>query len=170
MKDNYVLDTNADVLRSKLQANNDAEQGKIDKINGGREQKKQALREEENKTVQKSLSDIYAKGEFFGVKVSKEKLSEVYKKTTSGKFIESLSSNKKLQTELAVLAEFKDEIFKKATGLTYSDGIKSVFQDHEDKKDNGRAIATSQRQGSVGKSDDDALINAILYSKPKSNN
>lgn len=170
MRDNYVLDTNADVLRTKLQANNDAEQKTIDRIKQGREEKIKSQKDEENRVVQKTLSDMYAKGDFFGVKLSKERLANAYKASTSGKFIESLSTNKKLLSELAVFAEFKDEIFKKATGLTYSDGIKSVFQDHANSQDKGRGIATSQRQGSVGNSEDDDLINAILYSKPKPSN
>lgn len=134
------------------------------------EKKQQELEKETEKTqkqeIQNSLAKIHSNENFFGIKTDPERINKVYKELQTGKFLKDLQSDKEALSELAVMRAYKEEIFKKASGLTYSDGMKAVLDDFKNtkSKSSGSAITKAQRRGTTGGSDksNKGLLNSLL--------
>lgn len=124
-----------------------------------------AAEKSEKEQLESALAEIY-QSNFFGVKTDKKTLSKVYKDVNSGKFLEGLKSDKKAQAELAVLLAYKPEVYKKATGLTFSDGLKAATEDFDQKKkaSSGSAMTKAQKRGTSGSSDGTKGLLAALLS------
>ena len=139
-------------------------ESKKTEIETRRAEAKAAAEKTEKEQLESALAEIY-QSNFFGVKTDKKTLSKVYKDVESGKFLEGLQSDKKAQAELAVLLAYKPEVYKKATGLTFSDGLKAATEDFDQKKkENGStAMTKAQKRGTSGSSDGSkGLLSALL--------
>jgi hypothetical protein len=129
-------------------------ESKKSEIETRRAEEKAVAQKTEKEQLQNALAEIY-QSDFFGVKIDKKTLSKVYKDVNSGQFLDGLKSDKKAQAELAVLLAYKPEVYKKATGLTFSDGLKAATEDFDKKqKQNGESAMTkAQKRGTSGSSD-----------------
>jgi hypothetical protein len=169
--DNNILKYEARDLRRTLTDVLQKAKDKKTSISTVQQQRKEAEIKSFKDEVQKEFLALHANENFYGVQPTKEKIMEAYKKVASGKFIESLSNDRKLIAELALMNEFKEQIFKKSTGLTYNDGMKAVID--EFKKGNKKnPIAGAQKRGTMGNKDKSqmGLIDSVLYEKPKEEN
>ena len=127
--------------------------------------KEKALREtEEKEAVKNTLSEIFASNEFYGVDLDAKLINETYKDINSGKFEKDILSNKKDLVELALMWKTKNTIFEKASGLTYSDGLKSVLENYKSKKNSTDKVVNAQRVASSRgkKSTDEGLVSTLL--------
>lgn len=167
LESNRVLDTKASLIRLKLeQVLNIKNQEKNSLIS----KKQQIISEKENSEKQKlqgALVEFLNKENFYGMKLSKEIVSDVYKEIRSNKFLESIKNDPKELAELALMKRFKENIYKKASGKTYADGMKAILDEFKIReKDN--PIVRAQRKGSSGASDNSKdLIDSILFEKSK---
>jgi hypothetical protein len=162
-----VVNLQADALRTKLQ----------NIVSGATESKKSILDKRETvklegekiskEKLQNEFVGLYNQESFFGVALDKKKVGEVYQKVISGEFIKNLQSDNKAMAELALMAANKEIIFKKSSGLTYSDGLKAIVDEFKSQpKDN--AIARAQTRGSSGSAEGSkGLIADLLYEAPK---
>lgn len=162
-----VLDTKAEMIRMKLQQ---VLTIKLQEQNNLLNKKKQIELEKENsekQQIQSALLEYLNNDSFYGVKLSKEVISETYKEIRSNKFLESIKNNPKELAELALFKRFKEQIFKKASGKTYADGMQAVLDEFKVReKDN--PVVRAQRKGSSGASDNSKdLIESILFEKTK---
>lgn len=119
--------------------------------------------------IQKNLIEFYNTDNFYGVKLDKKIVASAYQKINTGKFIENLQTDKKAMAELALMAEIKEIIFKKSSGLTYNDGIAAVLKDFKSKP-KADQIAKAQSRGTAASAvSQDGLISAILTDTIKEN-
>lgn len=135
-----------------------------------REQLEQEKIKSEKEQIQKELINFHGMKSFYGVKLDKETVANVYKKISNGKFIENLQTDKKAMAELALMAEVKEIIFKKSSGLTYNDGIASILNEFK-AKEKANPIVKAQSRGTAASAEgQNGLINAILMDKKKEEN
>lgn len=163
--DKGVLNIQADYLRNKLKAIVEDSKKTKDSIVQKRESEKKEQEKTEKEQIQKELIAFHNLKNFYGVKLDKETVARAYKKISSGEFIKNLTSDKKAMSELALMAEVKEIIFKKSSGLTYNDGIKAILDEFKaTPKEN--TVAKAQSRGSAASAGgQDALINSILSDK-----
>lgn len=167
--DNGTLDLYAKDLRKEIEDKvlSPALEKKKE-IETNRIQRENAKRKTEKENLQNAFADFYHTGNFYGIKPDKNKIAEVYKKASGSDFLQKISSDPKLKAELALFVEFKEEIFKKSTGLNYGDGMKAVLDEFKSKKDNVNVSRIQSKGGSVGSNKSEGLIADILYEAPKS--
>jgi ribosome-associated toxin RatA of RatAB toxin-antitoxin module len=149
LKDKRVLDINADHLRSQLKELVAQSKTTRDGIIGKREEKRLADEKVTKEQLQNEFVKLHGAKSFYGIDIDKKTIADVYRKVSSGKFIEELQSDKQAIAELALMHEYKDKIFSKASGLTYSDGLKAVVDEFKSKPKPNR-IAEAQTKGSTG--------------------
>jgi hypothetical protein len=170
MVENGTLDLRARQLREDITKSVLAPAiNKKKEIETQRTEREAAAQAAEKQNLQDALAEIFNSESFYGLKPDKETVAKVYQKINNGEFQKTLQ-DKKTVAELAMLHEYKEEIYKKASGLTYSDGLKSVLDDFKGKKEEkgSTAITRAQRKGSSGGSDaTQGLIASMLYEKPK---
>jgi hypothetical protein len=151
LKDSRVLDVKATMLRDKLNNFIQEAEGKVNKINA----KKEALIEQQKTEKKESLQNAFVKisknEKFFGVNLDKKTLTGIYRKVNNGDFLKELETNDELLAEAATLMEMKKEIFKKSSGLSYSDGLKAALEEYDSKKEN-KSHAKAQKNGTSGSS------------------
>lgn len=162
-----VLKYEARELRRTLDSNlKEAKQSKSTIVETRQNREKEEIKSF-NESVQKEFLAFHANENFYGVKPSKEKILEAYRNVASGKFLKELGNNRKLIAELALIDVFKEEIFKKSTGLTYNDGMKAIIDEFKsgNKKN---PIVSAQKRGTLGDKDKSqkGLIDSVLYTKP----
>lgn len=166
LMDKGVLDIKANMLRENLKKIVDNQQQTKNSII----QKREALRIEQEKTekenIQKELINFHNLDSFYGIKLNKKIVADAYKKISSGNFIENLKSDKKAMTELALIAEIKEEIFKKASGKTYNDGVKAILEEFKSKPKENAVAKAQQRRSAASEDSQDALIRSVLTEKP----
>ncbi len=135
-------------------------------IDNQRAEAKAAAEKTDREVLESTLAEIFQK-DYFGVKTEKKVLSQVYKDVSSGEFLRKLGSDKKAQAELAVLLAYKPQVYKKATGLTFSDGLKAATEDFDSKsKDSGSPMTKAQKRGTSGGSDGSkGLLGSLLSDK-----
>lgn len=165
--DNNTLKYEARDLRRTLVDTVNKTKSQKQSILDKREADRQAKEKEFKTALQKDYMALYGDGNFYGVDLNKEIVSKAYKKATNGEFEKSLK-DKRVLAELSLIAELKEEIFKKATGLTYNDGIKSILDDYKSKKKDSPVIG-AQKRGTIANNPNSqkGLIDSILYTKPK---
>lgn len=167
MSNRGVLDIKAEQIRFQIQQvlsiKNSEKQKLVDQKTQIETQKENA----EKQNLQGALVEFLNNDNFYGIKLSKEVISEVYKEIRSNKFLDAIKSNPKEQAELALMKRFKEQIFKKASGKTYADGMKAILDEFKlREKDN--PVLRAQRKGSAGASDNSKdLIESILFEKSK---
>ncbi len=166
LKDKGTLGLEARDLRRSLDDIIDKAKNNIKSIDDKKQKFEQQKQENSKKELQKEFAKIYSSDKFYGIDLNKETVEKAYRDAVSGKTIEQLSSNKQDLAEFALFSYFKEEIFKKATGKTYSDGIKSVLNEFETKKTD---LAMAQKRGTsaTGADTQRGLIDSVLYTKPK---
>lgn len=165
LKDKGTLGLEARDLRRSLDDIIDKAKNNIKSIDDKKQKFEQEQQENSKKELQKEFAKIYGSEKFYGVDLNKETVEKAYRDAVSGKTIEELSGNKQNLAEFALFSYFKEEIFKKATGKTYSDGIKSVLSEFETKKAD---LAMAQKRGTsaTGADTQRGLIDSVLYTKP----
>lgn len=166
LKETKTLNLYAKNLREELK--NKVINPSIEKKNKIEEAKERRIQEEKKKEeeeIQNNLIDIYKSKQFFGIDIDKEKVKEVYKNVSSGKFLDLISNDKKALSELAMMWFNRDQISKKASGKSYSDGIKSVLDEFSSKKEKDTIARAQQKGSSGGSSKSKGLINDLLFSK-----
>ena len=86
-----------------------------------------------------------------------------------GSFINTLQSDPKLLSEIALMAKVKENIFKKSSGRTYNDGVASVLNEYKKRKESNddKTVVKAQKMGTAGTDTQKGLIDAILYEAPK---
>lgn len=164
--DSKTLSLHAKSLRDDIQRKvvdpAKEQKSKIEKARTDREvQKKQSEKEE----VQNALADIFKSKNFFGLEPDKEKISQAYKDISSGKFLTEIASDRKALAELAMMRLYKEEIYKKSSGLNYNDGIGAVLNDYKakNKKTGTNPVVAAQRKGSIASSDkSEGLLSALI--------
>ncbi len=166
LKDGQLLDVKANMLRGQLQKMyNDSIKTKTS-IEGKRE----TLRLSEEKITKEKLQSEFIKLDaaesFYGIDLDRKTIAEVYQNVSSGKFIKELQANKQAIAELALISAYKEKIFTKASGLTYSDGLKAALDEYKSKPKSD-TVAKAQRGRAGGKASSDKLIEGLLYEKPK---
>lgn len=166
MIDKGILDIKASYLRDKLiKIVDDSKKSKNDIV-----QKREALQKETEKTekeqLQKELVAFHGLDSFYGVKLNKETVANVYKKINNGEFIKTLTTDKKAMAELALMAEVKETIFKKSSGLTYNDGIKAILDEFKSNPKEDTIAKAQSRGGAASAGGQDGLIRSILMEKP----
>jgi len=167
LKDKRVLDINADHLRTQLKELVKQSKTTRDGITTKRENKKLADEKVTKEQLQNEFVKLHGAKSFYGVDIDKKTIAEVYRKVSSGKFIEELIADKQAIAELALMHEYKDKIFSKASGLTYSDGIKAMVDEFKSKPKPNR-IAEAQTKGTAGSTDSSRkLIEGLLTEAPK---
>lgn len=166
LKDSKILDIKANLLRNQLQEMyNDSKKSKDSIIN-----KRETLRLSEEKITKEKLQNEFVKLDsaknFYGVDLDRKTIAEVYRKVASGKFIEELKSDKQAIAELALMSAYKEKIFTKASGLTYSDGLKAVLDNFKSKPKTD-TVAKAQRGSTDSTESSNELIEGLLYEAPK---
>lgn len=166
LKDGHLLDVKANMLRTDLKKMYAESKNSKKEIEGKRE----TIRLSEEKITKEKLQAEFIKLDaaesFYGIDLDRKTIAEVYQNVSSGKFIEELKSNKQAIAELALMFAYKEKIFKKASGLTYSDGLKAVLDDYKSKP-KADTFAKAQRSKTGSTASSDKLIEGILYEKPK---
>lgn len=156
LRDARQMDLRADKLRETLREKvinpNKAKKQEIEDARKQRQEKEIQTAKEE---VTDALSEYFKKKDFYGLKPDKEKLGKAYQRVMKGDLTKELQSNKKLAAEVATFLEYKEELYKKATGASYSEGVKSVFEDHKSKNKNSadNALDRARRKGTSGGTD-----------------
>ena len=118
--------------------------------------------------LQNEFVGLHSQGNFYGIDIDKKTIAEVYRNVASGKFIENLKTDNKAIAELALMAAYKEKIFKKSTGLTYNEGMKAILDEFKSKGTKESLIAKAQKRGSAGSTEGSkGLIDSILYEAPK---
>jgi hypothetical protein len=122
------------------------------------EQKKtaaaEAAKQSDKEELQNAFAEIHNNGDFFGLRVDKKRIQSAYKNANTGDLLERIKSDKKLAAEVATLLEYKEELYKKASGRTYSEGVGAVLDDYKSKKESsGTSLAKAQKRGQSGGSD-----------------
>jgi hypothetical protein len=157
----------ANILRNNIQKTVDEYNKSKTTISEKRTAEMQAQEKASQGELQNEFVKFYSGKKFYGVDINKNTITDAYKKVTSGKFLEDLKTDKNAMAELALIATLKEEIFKKATGLTYSEGIKAVMDEYKS-KDKGSRIAKAQKRGSMASAGGHkGLIDELLGSAPK---
>ena len=65
-----------------------------------------------------------------------------------------------------MMHKYKQQIYKKASGLSYGDGMKAILDEFKSKKES-RSISHAQQRGTAGGSDKQkGLINDFTYERP----
>lgn len=168
LKDSRTLSLEARDLRRTLQDIIKQAEDSQKEISQKREAKALAEEKEFKSNLQKEFGNLYSMDNFYGVNLDKKTVQEVYQKVASGDFIKSISSDKKVLAELALMSAVKKEIFKKSSGLTYNDGMKAVLDEYKSKKQQSPAVVAQKRGTSANNEDTQkGLIDSILYTKPK---
>jgi len=165
--DSGNLSHQAEYLRDKLVALLDSTKTVKEGIDKKREDAKEAIDKAYKEDLQKEFININNAGNFFGIELDKKSIAEAYNNVASGKFIENLKTDKHAVAELSLMATFKEKIFKKASGLTYNDGIKSVLDEFSVKQKESPVVKAQQRGSIASAGVQDALINGLLYEKPE---
>lgn len=165
--DKGVLNIQAEHLRDKLVSLLESTKTVKSGIDEKRATEKEASEKIDKEDLQKEYIKINNAGKFFGIDLNKKGIAEAYQKASSGEFIESLKTDKHAVAELSLMSYFKEEIFKKASGLTYNDGIKSVLDEYSLKQKENPVIKAQQRGSIASAGVQDALIEGLLFEKPK---
>jgi hypothetical protein len=161
-----VVNLQADSLRDKmLSIVNNATKNK-ETILGKRETIKLEGEKISKEKLQNEFVEFAGAESFYGVTLDKKKVGEIYQKVISGEFIKNLQSDNKAMAELALMAANKEIIFKKSSGLTYSDGLKAVVDEYKSKPKES-SVAGAQKRGSSGSAEGSkGLIEDLLYEAP----
>jgi len=133
-----------------------------------KEEAENALKRTRKENIENAVVDIHNSKSFFGINPDKKTLSKVYKSVNSGEFLEKVKGDPKLATELAAILEYREEIYKKSSGLTYSDGLKAAIDAFEKNEENNTAstLTKAQRRGTSGSaSTQQGLISALTSDK-----
>ena len=166
--DSGTLKYEAKDLRRSISDNVTKVTGEKNTIIKKRADVKELAQGEFKQDLQKEFIALHGMENFYGMEnIDKKLVAEAYRKATSGEFLESLK-DKKVLAELSLMAELKEEIFKKSSGLTYDDGMKAILDEFKSKKEK-TPIAKAQKRGTTANSPDTqkGLIDSILYTKPK---
>jgi hypothetical protein len=161
LKDSMTLDLRADKLRQeiKTQVISPAKE-KMLSLNEKSKEKFAAEEQEKNKSLQNAFADIYKNKNFFGVELTEKEIVDAYK--GANEFVDLLKSDKKVLAEVSMMYKRRDDIYKKASGKTYGDGIKSILDEFSVKKEDS-AISRAQQMGSsAGSEGGDGLIADLL--------
>lgn len=156
LQDSYNLSKEASNLRRNIQKKVDEAYVSKKEIESKRTQEKERVTKERTEKIENALANMNSAKNFYGVDVSKKEITQVYKNIMKGDFIKQLEDNPELLAETAMLVAMKEKIHEKSTGLSYSDGIKSVLENYEKSKGDLK-IAKAQKRGSAannGESDD----------------
>lgn len=162
--DNDIIDIKADKIRDNLKKQLiDPATEKKTQIEQKTQQTLAQQEKEKDQKLQDALVGFHQAKSFYGIKTDKKELSEVYKNVKNGDFIKQLTNDPNLQAELATMAFYKETLYKNASGLTYSDGIKSVKDEFKtvDSK-NDRTLTRAQKRGSSAGIDSQAALIASL--------
>lgn len=162
--DNKIIDIKAESIRSALQKLVDDATGTKDKIDTAREEAQTAKEKAEREELQNKFVELHGVKNFYGVKLDRKLIEETYRDVVSDKFIKELQADKGAIAELALMSRLKEQIFKKASGLTYSDGLKAVLDEFKTKVEKD-PVANAQKRGGTGSpaNSGDDLIESILY-------
>lgn len=158
LKDLGLLDSQADTLRSNLQNQRDKVQSSIEKI----DQKKQAREEEIIRNnvagLQNALSEVFQKGDFMGITVSKEDINEVYSDIRNNKFFEAVNKDQGTIAKLALFIKYEKEISKLVNAPTHSEKTKSAFEFlANNSKGKARSLASATGTASSGNAEENLL-------------
>lgn len=169
LKDSGKLYKKASLLRGQIQNLVTNYNSTKTSIETKRTKAIEATDKQTKENLQNELIKFHSAKNFYGIDLDKKTISEVYQKVSSGEFLNNLKSDNKAIAELALMAAYKEQIFKKSTGLTYSEGIKAVVDEFKSiNKGKDDQIANAQKRGSSGSSEGiKGLIADILYEKPK---
>lgn len=160
--DSYDLSNKASQLRDRLKGMITDAEGKKAEVIKKQEDLVIAQEAKQKEELQKAFIDINANKKFFGVDVEPSRLTGIYKEVSTGKFLEKIKSDPKLLVELATMAEYRDEISKKAGGRSYGDGVRDILDEFKVKKED-RSINRAQQRGSDGSSNNSKdLIKGFL--------
>lgn len=152
MIDAQLLDVKATLFRNQMQTALTNATSVKNGIDSKRATAKAEAEKAEREELQNHLVNLYNAKNFFGVEVDQKTIKEVYKEITSNDFIEKLTSDKGTIAELALMSKLKEQIFKKASGLTYNDGLKAVLDEFKIKKKKD-GINVAQKRGTQGSPD-----------------
>ena len=108
LKDAYVLDIKAEALRNKLTGFNEKAIENKKAIEGKRAQAEEALKQTNKEQLQSAFLEIGKTESFYGVDLDKKSISDSYKDVASGKFIDLITTDKKVQAELALMYANKE--------------------------------------------------------------
>lgn len=166
LRERGVINVQADHLRGQMRALVDSASKEKQVILDKREAVKAEELKQSNGLLQDELINFVNAETFYGVNMTKKEVGEVYQKVVSGEFIKNLQSDKKAMAELALMAAFKESIFKNATSKTYSDGLKAMVNEFKSQP-KANNIAKAQIKGSQGSSEGSkGLIAQLLYDSP----
>lgn len=126
LKDIEEFDAKAKTLRTNLENASKSTQQKIDGIKSKWEKQDEATASKNREQLQSAIAEFQGK-DFYGITISEEAAKQVYKDIRTQKFFKEINSSQKNIAELALLMHFKEEIQKKASGATFGDGVKTVF-------------------------------------------
>lgn len=152
MIDSYDLNNKASQLRDRLKMMITEAESKKKEVQDRSAQRQAEQEKERKENLQKAFIDINEKKKFFGVNVQPKRLTNVYKDVSTGKFLDKIQSDPKLLVELATMLEYREEISKKTSGRSYSDGVGDILKDYKSKKED-KSITKAQQRGSSGSSD-----------------
>lgn len=165
LRDTNQMDLRAerlrDILRNKIIEPAKAEKAKIEQARTQRQADQEKSSAEE---TQNALAEIFNNKNFFGLKPDRETVNKVYQDIKTGKILEDLKSDKKLLAEVAMMRAYKEQIYKKASGLTYNDGMKAILDDYKTQSSKqGSSITKAQKRGSsTGGDESRGLLSSIL--------
>lgn len=95
-------------------------------------------------------------------------IKDVYKDLNSGEFLKQVQEDPKMQAQLALMYKMRDELSKKASGLSFSDGMEAVLDEFKNKNEK-KGLSTARKSGTRGSSNalNNDLLGDILYEAPK---
>lgn len=169
LKDKNVLNIYADNLRNKLEKIVDNSNAEKNKIIQKRTEAAEQIKTKQKKELQSNLVKFHGLESFYGVNLDKKTVGEAYVSASDGSFIQALQSDPKLLAEVALMVKVKEQIFKKSSGRTYNDGVESILNEFNKKKESEKdeTIIKAQKLGTMATDTQKGLIDQILFEAPK---
>lgn len=161
LKDLNTLDSMANTLRGNLQNQKEKTEGSIKQIDDKRTLTKQEVARKNTDDLQNAFTDIFAKGKFLGMDVTKQDIQDAYESVRTNKFFESVNGNQEMIAKFAMFVKYEKEISKLSNKPTHSDKVKGEFNflaGNEGKQ--RRSITQANGSASSGNAKDD--LNAFL--------
>jgi hypothetical protein len=166
LKDTNTLTLYAEKLRNGIKEQQiEPNKQTVEAITKRREEHKIAEEKKQEKLLQDSFVKIFKTGNFYGIDVKQDDVVRIYQDVP--KFLELIQSDKNAQAELATLWNFREEIYKKAAGLKYEDGMKAIVEEFtKSAKSKSENLTHARKQGSAVSGDvSSLLIEDLLYTK-----
>lgn len=165
LEDNETLDDYAEQTRISVSTAIEKNKAVVDQINGKRQKAEEDERKQNTDSLIAAFTDIHKKGNFFGLQVSTDDIKDVFKKVKDGTFFEDVNKNQEKIAKLALMYYKSEDIEKRATGPTQSDGIEKLGKElglFGTKQQNNKKASVANANASGSQKGIVELANALI--------